>query len=129
LEPDVAEVHLSLGHAYLKLKKSSEAIKAFKESIRLNPEKEEAHYGLGVEYLRTNKNKEAAEAFKRAIKLRTTMGKAHYGLGLEYQEMQRRDLLVEQYRILETLDPALAKKLESTFPQLDWPCRVPPFCR
>ena len=129
LEPDVAEVHLSLGHAYLKLKKSSEAIKAFKESIRLNPEKEEAHYGLGVEYLRTNKNKEAAEAFKRAIKLRPTMGKAHYGLGLAYQEMQRRDLLVEQYRILETLDPALAKKLESTFPQLDWPCRVPPFCR
>jgi len=129
LEPDVAEVHLSLGHAYLKLKKSADAIKAFKESIRLNPEKEEAHYGLGVEYFQTSRNREAAEAFKRAIKIRPTMAKAHYGLALAYQELQRRDLLVEQYRILETLDPVLAKKLEKTYPQLEWPCRTPPFCR
>jgi len=129
LEPNVAEVHLSLGHAYLKLNKTAEAIKAFKESIRLNPEKEEAHYGLGVEYLRISKNREAAEAFKRAIKLRPKLAKAHYGLALAYQEMQRRDLLVEQYRVLETLDPVLAKKLESTYPQLNWPCRVPPFCQ
>ena len=129
LEPDVAEVHLSLGYAYLKLKKSADAIKAFKESIRLNPDKEEAHYGLGVEYFRINKIREAAEAFKKAVKLKPKMGKAHYGLALAYQEMQRRDLLVEQYRILETLDPVLAKKLESTYPQLAWPCRAPPFCR
>jgi len=128
LEPDAAEVHLSLGHAYLKLNKSAEAIKAFKESIRLNPEKEEAHYGLGVEYLRMRKNRDAEEAFKRAIRLRPNLAKAHYGLALAYQEMQRRDLLVDEYRILETLDPVLAKKLESTFPQLNWPCRVPPFC-
>lgn len=128
LEPGAAEVHLSLGHAYLKLNKPAEAIKAFKESIRLNPEKEEAHYGLGVEYLRTSKNRDAAEAFKRAIRLRPNLAKAHYGLALAYQEMQRRDLLVEEYRILETLDPVLAKKLESTYPQLNWPCRVPPFC-
>jgi len=128
LEPGAAEVHLSLGHAYLKLNKTAEAIKAFKESIRLNPEKEEAHYGLGVEYLRISKNREAAEAFKRAIRLRPNLAKAHYGLALAYQEMQRKDLLVEEYRILETLDPVLAKKLESTYPQLNWPCRVPPFC-
>ena len=122
-------MHLSLGHAYLKLKKSADAIKAFKESIRLNPEKEEAHYGLGVEYFRLTKNREAAEAFKRAIKIRPTMGKAHFGLALAYQEMQRTDLLVEQYRILETLDPVLAQKLENTLPQFQWPCRAAPFCR
>ena len=128
LEP-AAEVYLSLGHAYLKLNNSQEAIKAFKESIRMNPEKEEAHYGLGLEYFRTGKNRDAAEAFRRAIRLQPKLAKAHYGLALAYQEMQKRDLLVEQYRILEKLDPALAKKLESTYPQLNWPCRVPPFCQ
>ena len=50
LEPRSAEVYLSLGHAYLKLKNNQEAGKAFKQATRLNPEMAEAHYGLGLHY-------------------------------------------------------------------------------
>lgn len=122
VEPRIAEVHLSLGHAYLRLNKTREAVKAFKESIRLNPAMEEAHYGLGLEYFRMGNMKDAAQAFKKAVGVRPDMAKAHYGLALAYQEMEKHDLLLEEYRILQTLDPSLAKKLSDTFPEFNLPC-------
>lgn len=122
IKPDFADVHLSLGHAYLRLKKPTEAIKAFKEAVRLNPDMDEAHYGLGLEYFRAGKMKDAAEAFKKAVRLRPGLAKAHYGLALTYQEMGKQDLLLEEYRILQTLDAQLAKKLSDTFPEFNLPC-------
>lgn len=122
IEPNFADVHLSLGHAYLRLKKSPEAIKAFKEATRINPEMDEAYYGLGLEYFRAGKMKEAAQAFKQAVKVRPSMAKAHYGLALAYQEMGKQDQLVEEYRILQTLDAQLAKKLSDSFPEFNLPC-------
>ena len=59
IEPDFADVHLSLGHAYIKLDKPQDAIKAFKEAIRLNPDMDEAHYGMGLEYFRGGNMKDA----------------------------------------------------------------------
>lgn len=122
MEPEFADVHLSLGHAYLRLQKSPEAIKAFKEATRINPEMEEAYYGLGLEYFRAGKMKEAAQAFKKAVNVRPGMAKAHYGLALAYQEMGKQDQLIEEYRILQTLDAQLAKKLSDSFPEFNLPC-------
>jgi len=122
LEPGFADVYLSLGHAYLRLKKPQDAIKAFKESIRLKPEMEEAHYGLGLEYFRAGNMKEASQAFKKAVRVRPNMAKAHYGLALTYQEMGKQDLVLEEYRILQTLDAGLAKKLSDSFPEFNLPC-------
>ncbi len=122
IKPDFADVHLSLGHAFLRLKKTPEAIKAFKEAVRLNPEMDEAHYGLGLEYFRANKVKDAADAFKKAVRVRPNLAKAHYGLALCYQEMGKQDLLLEEFRILQTLDAQLAKKLSDTFPEFNLPC-------
>lgn len=122
LEPGYADVYLSLGHAYLRLKKPQDAIKAFKEAIRINPEMEEAHYGLGLEYFRASNMKDASQAFKKAVKVRPNMAKAHYGLALTYQEMGKQDLLLEEYRILQTLDAGLAKKLADSFPEFNLPC-------
>lgn len=122
IEPEFADVHLSLGHAYLRLQKSPEAIKAFKEATRINPEMEEAYYGLGLEYFRAGKMKDAAQAFKKAVNVRPSMAKAHYGLALAYQEMGKQDQLIEEYRILQTLDAQLAKKLSDSFPEFNLPC-------
>lgn len=124
LEPRSAEVHLSLGHAYLRLQKDREAIKAFKESIKLNPEVAETHYGLGFSNFRIGRFRDAADAFKKATTLEPRMAKAHYGLSLAYQELGNTDALLEEYRILETLDRSLAKKLAQTFPQYNFSCRL-----
>jgi tetratricopeptide (TPR) repeat protein len=124
LQPDSAEVHLSLGLVYLKLEKNKEAAKAFKDSLRLQPDVAEAQYGLGLAYFRMTRHRDAAEAFKRATILRPDLAKAHYGLALAYQELGKNDALIAEFKILETLDPSLAKRLAPTLPDPKKPCSL-----
>ncbi|HYK22260.1 MAG TPA: tetratricopeptide repeat protein [Pyrinomonadaceae bacterium] len=124
LEPNSAEVFLNLGHAYLKLDKNADAIKAFKQSVKLNPDQAESQYGLGVSCFRSGRHKEAADAFKKATILSPSMAKAHYGLSLAYGELGETNKLLDEYRILERLDKALAIKVAQTFPEHDYSCRL-----
>ena len=123
-----AEAQLALGHEFLKQQKDREAIKAFKESIKLNPNNAETHYGLGFSNFRLGKFRDAADAFKKATVLSPAMAKAHYGLSLAYQELGMTNQLMEEYRILERLDRILAKKLAQTFPQYNFSCRLVQGC-
>jgi tetratricopeptide (TPR) repeat protein len=68
--------------------------------------------------------RDAADAFKKAIALEPGMAKAHFGLSLAYQELGMTTELMAEYRILETLDRSLAKKLAQTFPQFNFSCRL-----
>jgi hypothetical protein len=52
------------------------------------------------------------------------MAKAHYGLALAYQELGMHESLLQEYRVLETLDKSLAKKLVVTFPRFNFSCRL-----
>jgi hypothetical protein len=116
------------GRDYLTSHKDREAIKAFKESVKLNPNVAEAHYGLGFSNFRLGRFRDAADAFKKAITIDPQMAKAHYGLSLAYQELGMTHQLIEEYRILETLDRSLAKKLQQTFPQFNFSCRLVQGC-
>ena len=129
LEPNSAEVHLSLGQAYLKLKQDQQALKSFKRATVLNPDMAEAFYGLGLVHFNLRHHRDAAKAFKQATVANPKLAKAHYGLALAYQELGDEDAVVAEFRILETLDRGLAKKLADTFPEFNLPCRVPPFCK
>ena len=129
LEPNSAEVHLSLGHAYIKLKEHQKALKSFKRATDLNPDMAEAFYGLGLTHFNLRRHKDAAKAFKQATVVNPTLAKAHYGLALAYQELGEENGVLTEYRILETLDRTLAKKLADTFPDFNLPCRVPPYCK
>lgn len=123
LESKSAEVHFNLAYAYLKLEKNNEAIQSFKRSIKLNPEKPEALYGLGLAEYKLGRFANARDAFKQAVFIDPKMAKAHFGLSLAYQELGDTRGVLEQYRILETLDKSLAKKLMETFPQYNFSCR------
>ncbi|HEY0761060.1 MAG TPA: tetratricopeptide repeat protein [Pyrinomonadaceae bacterium] len=123
-----ADAQLALGHEFLKQEKDREAIKAFKESIKLNPNNAETHYGLGFSNFRLGRFRDAAEAFKKATVLSPAMAKAHYGLSLAYQELGMTAQLMEEYRTLERLDRILAKKLAQTFPQYNFSCRLVQGC-
>jgi tetratricopeptide (TPR) repeat protein len=124
IEPGSAELYLSLGHAYINLKKDKDALKAFKESTKLNPNLAETQYGLGFANFRLGRFRDAADAFKKATTLEPQMAKAHYGLSLAYQELGNNIGLMEEYRILEKLDKNLARKLAQTFPQFNFSCRA-----
>jgi len=116
------------GHEFLKAQKDREAIKAFKESIKLNPNTAETYYGLGFSSFRLGKFRDAADAFKKATTLNPEMAKAHYGLSLAYQEIGNTKGLLDEYRILERLDKTLARKLAQTFPQFNFSCRLVQGC-
>jgi len=116
------------GHEFLKVQKDREAIKAFKESIKLNPNTAETYYGLGFSSFRLGKFRDAADAFKKATALSPQMAKAHYGLSLAYQELENTKGLLDEYRILEKLDKSLAQKLAQTFPQFNFSCRLVQGC-
>jgi hypothetical protein len=116
------------GRDFLAQHKDREAIKAFKDSIKLQPNDAEAQYGLGFANFRMGRFRDAADAFKKAAVLSPRMAKAHYGLGLAYQELGMDKQLIEEYRILENLDSTLAKKLAQTFPQYNFSCRVVQGC-
>ncbi len=116
------------GHEFLKAQKDREAIKAFKESIKLNPNTAETYYGLGFSSFRLGKFRDAADAFKKATVLNPQMAKAHYGLSLAYQELGNTSALLEEHRILERLDKTLARKLAQTFPQYNFSCRLVQGC-
>jgi len=116
------------GHEFLKAQKDREAIKAFKESIKLNPNTAETYYGLGFSSFRMGRFKDAADAFKKATAIDPNMAKAHYGLSLAYQELGNTSALLDEYRILERLDKILAKKLAQTFPQYNLSCRLVQGC-
>ena len=116
------------GHEFLKQQKDRDAIKAFKESIKLNPNTAEAYYGLGFSNFRLARFKEAGDAFKKATTIDPGMAKAHYGLSLVYQQLGNNSSLLDEYRVLERLDKTLAKKLAQTFPQFDFSCRLTRGC-
>lgn len=124
LGEDSAELQLSLGNVYLKLKKDEDAIRALKQSIRFDPQRAEAYYGLGLLYFRANRFKDAETNFKKATVLGPEMAKAHYGLALTYQELGRHDALIEVYRKLQSLDKNLADQLSKSFPEFNLPCRI-----
>ena len=112
------------GRDFLAAQKDREAVKAFKESVKLNPDVAEAQYGLGFANFRMGRFRDAADAFKKATVLEPRMAKAHYGLSLAYQELGMQRQLIDEYRILENLDKTLAKKLAQTFPQFNFSCRA-----
>ncbi|HLA11080.1 MAG TPA: tetratricopeptide repeat protein [Pyrinomonadaceae bacterium] len=129
IEPKSAEVNLSLGNAYIALKKPHEAIKAFKRAIELDPDLAEAHYGLGLKYHELGRFRDAANSFKKAAHLDPSMAKAHFGLALAYQELGDDSGRTEHYRILQRLDAGLAKRLEQSFAKSVLPCGGKPFCQ
>jgi len=111
LNPETPEVFLSLGTAYVKLDQNNDAAKAFRQAVKLNPDLSEAQYGLGLTYFRLRRFREAMVAFKKATKLDPKMAKAQFGLGAAYLELGQNNFVIEQYRILESLDKDLADRL------------------
>src|SRR2546425_730931 len=112
-KPDYAKAHCNLGGAYGELGRWREAVTAFQQAIRLKPDFAEAHSNLGVAYGKLGRWQEAVAAFQQAIRLKPDFAEAHLNLGVAYLILGDRDLALEEYKILRTLDQNLADDLFS----------------
>ncbi len=113
IDPDNAQAHSNLGAAYAGSGKYREAIEAFKQALRIDPDYSLVHNNLGIAYGVLGKYKEATEAFNQAIRINPDDAEAHLSLGIAHLSLNDRGSALEQYKILKSLDPKLAKKLFS----------------
>lgn len=116
ISPDNVRVHYNLGWCYNDLKRYPEAVEKLREAVRLKPEYAEAHTELGYAYLQSGSLPAAVQELRTAIQLKDAYALAHYYLGLAFIGQRNRNGALEQYRILQRLDPEKAKQLYDRAP-------------
>jgi len=105
LEPTVPELWANLGLMYHECGKSAEAIRSFKEAIRLNPSLFVPQLFQGIEFL-GSKNPEAAVPFlENAEKLNPDDLQAALNLGKAYALLNHADRAAEAYSKATQLAP------------------------
>lgn len=84
-----AEDYFKIGVAHNEEKRWEEAVKAFKEVIRLKPNYSEAHYKLGVALYSLDRFEEAVSQFQTAISYKKEYPNAYYNLGQSLRKLAR----------------------------------------
>ena len=95
----------NLGFAYEKSGMHKEAIRAFKEAIRIKPDMALAHYNLGIVYEKSGMHKEAIRAFKEAIRIKPDLAEAHYNLGVVYERSGMHKEAIEASKLAIRIKP------------------------
>ncbi|MFZ0062307.1 MAG: TonB family protein [Pyrinomonadaceae bacterium] len=130
IKPDVfdASAYFSWGRSYLALDKTSDAISAFKQTLSLMraeaiglepktslsvPSPEQAHHHLGTAYINAKRFNEAIKEFKQVVALNPANAEAHFGLAVAYLNTGDQRAAQNESKILNSLDPEMAKKLAS----------------
>ncbi len=112
IDPDLSWVHSNLGLMYSRTGRYEEAISVLTEAVRISPELETPYLNLGNAYRWARKYHEARDAYKQAVTINPSSAYAHYSLGLTYRDLDDIDSAREEFRILQELDPELAKELD-----------------
>jgi tetratricopeptide (TPR) repeat protein len=99
----------SLGVNYDKSGMNKEAIRSFKQAIRINPGYVKAHYALGVTYRKSGMYKEAIKAYEQAIRIIPDFADAHNNLGVAYVKSGMYKEAIQACEQAIRIDPDFAK--------------------
>jgi protein involved in polysaccharide export with SLBB domain len=91
--------------------KLEEAIKAFKQSTKLQPDDPQTHYMLGMAYSKSKAYKESFDSFKRALRFWPDWPQANFRLGVISYVLGRNSESVKAYNNLVRLESPLATSL------------------
>lgn len=97
-----------IGQAYVKQEKTDQAIKTYKEAIRMYPTNDAFHLALGDIYLQESMPEEALAEFEAAVKLNSNDEESRYSLGQSYLAAGDLDHAREQFTAVTKLSPASA---------------------
>jgi tetratricopeptide (TPR) repeat protein len=81
-EPRLPELHLRIGQAYLRLRRTADAERAFSRALDIDGDSPEAHVGLAIVRLRQRRNEDAADQALLAVGLQHYLPVGHYYLGV-----------------------------------------------
>jgi tetratricopeptide (TPR) repeat protein len=82
-----------------------------KQAISYRADYAAAHNELGYALHQLGRYPEAVKEYQTAIAQRRDYASATYNLGMAYLALNNRNAALEQYRILQRIDPARATKL------------------
>ncbi|BBO67870.1 hypothetical protein DSCA_18000 [Desulfosarcina alkanivorans] len=116
--PDHIPTLLDLGATLGKIGRLEEAIAMFSRAGSLEPDNELIYYNIGVTYNRMQRPDKAIRAYTHAIRANPRMTAAHFNLGVTYLDQGRRRQALDQYEILNGLEPDAATRLfEKIYPE------------
>jgi tetratricopeptide (TPR) repeat protein len=110
LKPRAGTYHY-IGNSYRYTGKFDEAVSAYRDALRLNPEYTRIYADLGHAYYGLGRYSAATDSYRQAIKADPNNLDARVALGLT--ELRHGDVRVglEQYQIIQKLDPERAEPL------------------
>jgi Flp pilus assembly protein TadD len=107
VSPDLPELHVLIGQAYLRLREWEEAERAFGKALELDGDNDRAWHGLAAAALGRGQFERAAELALRAVGLRGSYAEAHYHLGVALSRLGRPEDAAVAFRRSVALQPNL----------------------
>lgn len=105
VEPGNPDIHVKLGHLYLKENASDSAITHFQKASQLNPNNPEVHRELGKLYMKRNELDQATVQLEWTIALDPTDPEAHGRLGQIYYKKNQTEQSIREYKTAIQFDP------------------------
>lgn len=105
---NAAKAYDYMGRAYLQLEKTADAIKVYKDAIRIYPTRDEFQLALGDIYLKEGQTEDALKAFAAAVRLNPDSADSRYSLGQSYLSAGQLDAAREQFANVVRLTPVSA---------------------
>ncbi len=90
--------HINLGTTLDRKGQTDEAIRQYREAIRLRPDDAEAYYNLGIVLAEKGQTEGAIRQYQKAIRLRPDDAGAHYNLGIVLAGKGQTDGAIRQYQ-------------------------------
>lgn len=108
--PDKARPHANLAAALVRLDRTGEAIREYREALRLAPDAAEVHRGLAIALSsKGGASQEALNHYKEAVRLRPDLAERHYDLANAMLARRERDEAIREYEEAARLAPAFAE--------------------
>jgi len=94
-----------LGYTYAQSGKWKEALKSYKQAVRICPDFAEAHFNLGAAYYELGEYKKAIKSYKQAVRLDPDFAEAHLYLGRVYNVSFKLKKAIKSFKQAIRLNP------------------------
>ena len=115
LQPKDAMAYFNLGLAELESDQTQKARSSFQDAIRLEPTMAGAHVNLGAVYNKLGSHADAIKAAQAGLRINPKSAAGHYHLAVAYLKTGQIQRARAEQRLLEPLNPELAKELSQLF--------------
>ena len=105
LNPESTQAYVSIGSAYMRMDRLTEAANAFRRALALDPEDAVARVGMAQVHKLWGQPDQALEELEKALERDPENADAHYTRAIIYQELGELELELEALVATATIDP------------------------